>query len=99
MAVFLLKQNGSGSLTVEEFQDRMQKLAQRVAMLFELNSPDYFDKSLFRDFTQALLDQGMVEECDEGKLVYSEALQAFNNDTKALLNQQLRHSLHQVVGE
>ena len=99
MAVFLLKQNGSGSLTVDEFQDRMQKLAQRVAMLFELNSPDYFDKSLFRDFTSSLLEQGLVTENDEGSLIYSDSLEAFNNDTKAILNQQLRHSLHQIVGD
>ncbi|MGM0563734.1 MAG: glycerol-3-phosphate 1-O-acyltransferase PlsB [Pseudomonadota bacterium] len=99
MGVFVLKQNGSGSLTIDEFEERMHQLAQRVAMLFELNSPDYFDKSLFKNFTETLLEQSLVSEDEEMKLVYSEALQDFNNETKAILNQQLRHSIHQVVGD
>ena len=31
------------------------------------------------------------------KLEFGEPLEAFNSDTKAILNQQIRHSIHQMV--
>ena len=97
MGVFVLRQQGSGCLTNAELEAQMVSMAKRMSMLFELNSPDYSDKALFRHFTSSLLEQGMVTTDEEGKLHYSDELASFNQDTKAILYQQIRHSVHQVV--
>jgi len=97
MGVFVLRQQGSGCLTNAELEAQMASMAKRMSMLFELNSPDYSDKALFRHFTATLLEQGMVNADGEGKLHYSDELASFNQDTKAILYQQIRHSIHQVV--
>lgn len=97
MGVFVLKQSGSGELSVTELEEHMHSMAQRISMLFELNSPDYFDKALFKHFSEALLEQKLVTINDNDKLIFGDALNEFNNENKAILNQQLRHSIHQVV--
>lgn len=97
MGVFVLRQQASGSLTNAELEAQMVSMAKRMSMLYELNSPDYSDKALFKHFTAVLLEQGMVSADEEGKLHYSDELGAFNQDTKAILYQQIRHSIHQIV--
>lgn len=97
MGVFVLHQQKSGSFTSAEFETEMVSMAKRMSMLFELNSPDYSDKALFKHFTTTLVEQGMVSTDEEGRLYYSDALAAFNQDTKAILYQQIRHSIHQIV--
>lgn len=97
MGVFVLRQQESGSFTNAELEAEMVSMAKRMSMLFELNSPDYSDKALFRHFTSTLLEQGMVKADTEGKLHFSDELASFNQDTKAILYQQIRHSIHQVV--
>lgn len=97
MGVFVLRQQESGSFTDAELETQMVSMAKRMSMLFELNSPDYSDKALFKHFTTTLQEQGMVQADAEGKLHFSDQLASFNQDTKAILYQPIRHSIHQVV--
>ena len=97
MGIYLLRQQESGQITASQLEEKMRSMAKRMSMLYELNSPDYSDKALFRNFSSALLECGMVTQDDDGKLHLTDKLAAFNQDTKAILYQQIRHSIHQVV--
>lgn len=97
MGVFVLLQQESGSLTTAELEAKMVSMAKRMSMLFELNSPDYSDKALFRNFTATLQQQGMINVDEDGNIHHGDKLSSFNQDTKAILYQQLRHSIHQIV--
>ncbi len=99
MGVYVLQQQPSGSLTASELEGQMVSMCQRMSMLYELNSPDYSDKALFKHFTTTLEQQGMVTLSEDDKLLYTEALISFNQHTKGILHQPIRHSIHQVVKE
>ena len=97
IGVFILKQAGSGQITLQDLETKMQSMAKRISLLFELNSPDYFDKALCKHFTDSLSIQGLTTLDENEKLVFSERLEKFNVDTKTVLNQHIRHSIHQMV--
>ena len=51
LAIALLLRSGSGRLTQEALERQCQLMAQRMSMLYELNSPEFFERALL------LLDQ------------------------------------------
>lgn len=97
MGVFVLQKHESDGVTVAEFEKDLGDLAKRMSMLYELNSPDYSDKALFKNFTATLLEQNMAKVLDDDKLCVLPKLSEFNQLTKDILYQQIRHSIHQVV--
>ena len=54
LAIALLLQAGSGAITQEALEERCHLMAQRMSVLYGLNSPEFFDKSLFRNFIDLL---------------------------------------------
>src|SRR6202023_2695867 len=54
LAIALLLQSGSGMITQEALEERCYLMAQRMSLLYELTSPEFFDKSLFRNFIDLL---------------------------------------------
>jgi len=50
LVISLLVKNGSGVLTRARLEKLCQQSAQRLSMIYGLNSPDFFDRSLFQDF-------------------------------------------------
>lgn len=97
LGAFLLQQNGEHSINMLAFEELMVSFAKRMSMLYELNSPDYSDKNLFKAFFSTLKIQGLVKVAEDNALHSTEELGKFLKKTKALLNQQVRHSIHQLV--
>jgi glycerol-3-phosphate O-acyltransferase len=98
LAISLLLRAGSGRLSQEALELQCQQTAQRMAMLYELNSPEFFDRALFRNFTEHLLARGVLRESDEGRLVYElTTLEAVAADAQFVLHEQIRNSILQVV--
>ena len=54
LVIALLLQAGSGSITQEALEERCHLMAQRMSVLYGLDSPEFFDKSLFRNFIELL---------------------------------------------
>ena len=54
LVIALLLQAGSGTVTQEALEQRCHLMAQRMSVLYGLNSPEFFDKSLFRNFIELL---------------------------------------------
>ena len=61
MAIALLLQSGSGSITQEALEQRCHLMAQRMSVLYGLNSPEFFDKSLFRNFFDLLRRRNVIQ--------------------------------------
>jgi glycerol-3-phosphate O-acyltransferase len=62
-----------------------------------LNSPEFFDKSLFRNFLDLLLRRNVIQISEEGKIQYGEPLLAVAVDAQLVLSEQIRHSILQVT--
>jgi glycerol-3-phosphate O-acyltransferase len=98
LAISLLLRAGSGRLTQDALERQCQLTAQRMAMLYELNSPEFFDRAQFGNFVGRLRARGVVEEAADGKLMFeAPMLEAIATDAQFVLHEQIRNSILQVV--
>ena len=97
LAIALLLQAGSGSITQEALEQKCHLMAQRMSLLYGLNSPEFFDKSLFRNFIELLLRRNVIQTSEAGRLSFGEPLLAVGADAQLVLSEQIRHSILQVT--
>jgi glycerol-3-phosphate O-acyltransferase len=98
LALALLLKAGSGRLTQDSLERQCQLMAQRMAMLFEINSPEFFDRALFRTFLELLVGRQVLTIAEDDKLVFDpQMLEAIVSDAQLVLNEQVRSSILQVV--
>jgi glycerol-3-phosphate O-acyltransferase len=97
LAIALLLQAGSGAITPEALEERCHLMAQRMTVLYGLNSPEFVDKSLFRNFIALLLKRNVIQLADENKLMFGQPLSGVAADAQTVLSEQIRHSILQVT--
>jgi glycerol-3-phosphate O-acyltransferase len=97
LAIALLLQAGSGAITQEALEERCYLMAQRMSVLYGLNSPEFFDKSLFRNFIELLRRRNVIQMTDDKKLLFGEPLLGVAADAQVVLSEQIRHSILQVT--
>jgi glycerol-3-phosphate O-acyltransferase len=97
LVVALLLQAGSGTMAQEALEQRCHLMAQRMSVLYGLNSPEFFDKSLFRNFIDLLRKRAVVQTSNDGNLLFGEALLGVASDAQLVLSEQIRHSILQVT--
>jgi len=98
MAIALLLNAGQNALSAEELENLSTVMAQRLSVLHGLNAPEFFDKTLFRNFIQTLLDEGVLRRDEAGKLSHHPALaEVVEGVAKRVLPAELRLSIRQVA--
>ena len=97
LAVALQLKAGSNEITQSLLEERCQLMAQRMTMLYGFNSPEFFDRSLFKHFIDLLRERGVVRVSGGGKLEFDEVLLRVSEDAQLVLNEQIRHSILQVT--
>lgn len=93
LAIALLVKNGSGTLTRAKLETLCQKSAQRLSMIYGLNSPDFFDKALFQDFVTALREQNVLRRNSAGFIEFDDDLESIGVDARLVLGEEIRHSI------
>jgi glycerol-3-phosphate O-acyltransferase len=71
IVIALLHQSGQGGIDRQTLQARSQQVARKMARLYGLNAPEFFDARLFNGFIDALIRSGVVTEADDGVLAWS----------------------------
>jgi len=84
-------------ITQEDLEERCHLMAQRMSVLYGLNSPEFFDKTLFRDYLGLLRRRNVIQASDDGKLTFGGPLMAVAADAQLVLSEQIRHSILQVT--
>src|SRR5580692_8844167 len=97
LAIALLLQAGSGAITPEALEERCHLMAQRMTVLYGLNSPEFVDKSLFRNFIDLLIRRNVIQMSEDKKLMFGEPLLGVAADAQVVLSEQIRHSILQVT--
>jgi glycerol-3-phosphate O-acyltransferase len=97
LVIALLLQAGSGNIGQEALEQRCHLMAQRMSLLYGLNSPEFFDKSLFRNFIDLLCRRDVVQASDNGTLKFGEPLLGVATDAQLVLSEQIRHDILQVT--
>lgn len=97
LAIAQLMRAGSGQITQSALEERCRLTAQRIAMLYGLESPEFFDRSMFANFIDLLRARAVIRVGAEGRLEYDEVLERVAADAQYVLSEQLRHSILQVT--
>jgi glycerol-3-phosphate O-acyltransferase len=97
LVIALLLQAGSNAIGQEALEKRCHLMAQRMAVLYGLDSPEFFDKSLFRNFIERLRRRDVVQTTAEGNLAFGELLLGVAADAQLVLSEQIRNSILQVT--
>jgi glycerol-3-phosphate O-acyltransferase len=97
LVIALLLQEGSGRIEQEALEQRCHLMAQRMSLLHGLNSPEFFDKSLFHNFIDLLHRRDVIQLSPDGTLLYGEPLLAVAADAQLVLSEQIRNSILQVT--
>jgi len=97
LVIALLLQAGSNAIGQEALEKRCHLMAQRMSVLYGLDSPEFFDKSLFRNFIELLRQRAVVQTSAEGKLLFGAPLMGVSADAQLVLSEQIRTSILQVT--
>ncbi|MBT8085766.1 MAG: glycerol-3-phosphate 1-O-acyltransferase PlsB [Woeseia sp.] len=93
LVIALLVRNGPGKLTRGTLEALCQQSAQRLSMIYGLNSPDFFDKALFHDFIAKLREQDVLRRNSAGSLEFDEDIKLIGEDARLVLGEEIRHSI------
>ncbi len=97
LAIALLLRAGPGLITQDALESQCQQMASRMSLLYELRSPEFFDRTLFRQFLDLLRARDVIRVEPGGCLAYDEELLAVAADAQLVLSEQIRHSILQVT--
>lgn len=98
MTLALLAQQGSGNLTEDEVVDLCHLLGQRLSVLYADDIPDFFDRSLFTSFVNALIRLDYLKkDQDTGELSFDQRINDIARHAKYVLNPDMMQTLQQVA--
>ncbi len=93
----VLAKNGSGKLNRPELERLCILTAQRISFLQEFEAPDFYDRSLFRQFIQELRNQGVLVSNSDNRIEFGERLYRMSDDSRLFLEKGIRHGIIQVA--
>jgi glycerol-3-phosphate O-acyltransferase len=68
-----------------------------MSVLYGLDSPEFFDKSLFRNFIELLRRRQVITAAEDRTISFGEPLLGVATDAQLVLSEQLRHDILQVT--
>lgn len=93
----LLAQQQSGEpFDRKDFETRCQLMAQRISILNGINEPEFFDKSLFKNYIDLLKDLKYAADAGEGRLVIDAQVRGIAERSLNLLSGDLRQSIQRL---
>jgi len=72
MTLALITQRGSGNISAKQVEELSHLLGQRLSVLYEFNSPEFFDKALFQSFLKVLTQQNYIRTNDQGQIEFDD---------------------------
>jgi glycerol-3-phosphate O-acyltransferase len=97
LTIRILVQHGNAVLKASELEELAHQTAQRLSLLYEFNSPEFFDRHVLRNFIQQLNHFGLTQEDDQGALTFTEALQALDDEAERLLNPEVSQTISRLT--
>lgn len=97
MIFALLAEHGSGTLTRERLEELCYLMAQRLSLMYEINSPDFFDKKLIANFINSLINYGYVNVGTSDKLELSDTALNEGRFARRLLDKNMQYNILQML--
>jgi glycerol-3-phosphate O-acyltransferase len=99
LTLALLQRHGSGRLTRRALEEASHLLAQRLALLYEFNAPEFSEKSLFAGVVAQLVDPGILQEDEAGLLHFDERITVPAAHAELVLSAEVRQTIRRMAGE
>ena len=97
MIFALLAEHGSDTLSRERLEELCYLMAQRLSLMYEINSPDFFDKKLITNFINSLIELAYVSINDSDKLELSEYALNEGRYARRLLDKSMQYNILQML--
>jgi glycerol-3-phosphate O-acyltransferase len=97
MTFAILLNHGPNRISQTALVEQSHLIAQRVSMIYELNSPDFFDIRLITNFLHRLTQLDYLSVDDDGLLAYNSKMLEEGEDAVSLLNSNIRSSILQLL--
>jgi glycerol-3-phosphate O-acyltransferase len=97
LTLALLQHHGSGRLGRRQLEESGHLLAQRLALLYEFDAPEFAEKSLFAGVVGNLLAAGLLSEDAAGLLHFDERISAPAEHTELLLAAEVRQTIRRMA--
>ncbi len=75
LTLALITQRGSGNITSRQVEELSHLVGQRLSVLYEFNSPEFFDKALFQSFIKVLTQQGYISTNENQAIVFDKKVE------------------------
>ena len=96
MIFALLAEHGPGTLSRERLEQLCHLMAQRLSLMYEINSPDFFDKRLISNFIDTLIRLGYVSQEDD-KLCITRYAISEGRHARRLLDKNMQYNILQMI--
>ncbi len=97
MIFALLAEHGSNTLSREHLEESCYLMAQRLSLMYEINSPDFFDKKLIANFINSLIKLGYVNVNDSDKLEISSFAVNEGRHARRMLDKNMQYHILQML--
>ncbi len=97
LTIRLVVQYGDGRLSSGELEESAHQTAQRLSLLYEFNSPEFFDKTVLRNFIQQLQHYGLTEKDEAGKITFNEQLTTLDEEAQRILSPHISQSIQRIT--
>ncbi len=97
MTFIVLWQTSSSPLIEADLEYRCHLLAQKISMIYGINSPDFFDRLLFRDFIETMLEKEYLVRNELDQLEFSPGFDYVSLDLRNLLSSEVRSSILALI--
>jgi len=96
MIFALLAEHGPGTLSRERLEQLCHLMAQRLSLMYEINSPDFFDKRLISNFIDTLIRLKYVSQEDD-KLCITKYAISEGRHARRLLDKNMQYNILQMI--
>ncbi|VAW54698.1 Glycerol-3-phosphate acyltransferase [hydrothermal vent metagenome] len=97
MIFALLAEHGSNKLSRQRLEELCYLMAQRLSLMYEINSPDFFDKKLIANFINSLIELGYVTINNANKLELSDYALNEGRYARRLLDKNMQYNILQML--
>ena len=97
LTVSILLRDGQKKAPRAEVEDNCYLLAQRIAMIYELNAPDFSDRRLISNFIETLISSDYLKSIDSDHLKFNEAFLKVDRRARLLLSREMRNNILQTI--
>ncbi len=97
MTFIVLWQSARAPMSIADLEQRCHLLAQKVSMLHGINAPDFFDRQLFRQFIETMIETEYLQQNENAELAFSDDFDHVNVDIRSLLSIEVRCTILSMI--